>query len=289
MRRFIARHPASAYFALTFAISWTGVLPTFLASGGIHATAESSQRWFIYALAAMLAGPSIAGIVMTAALHGMSGLRALLTRMTMWRVSVWWYAVAILTAPLLMLATLFALSLISPAFAPAIFITGDRMTLLLASLGVGLSAGIFEEIGWTGFAIPTLRRRCTLLTTGLIVGVLWGAWHMLTNVLWAASVSAGDMPPSLYLPASIVGVLIGYLPAFRVLMVWVYERTGSVLVAMLMHVSLTTTVIALTPTSAGVPLLLGSYAIAATMWVVVAVIAMLNRRRASPRPLRQAA
>src|SRR5262245_4434148 len=55
-----------------------------------------------------------------------------------------WYAVAILTAPLLMLATLFTLSLISPAFLPGIFTTGDRMTLSLASLGVGLSAGIFE-------------------------------------------------------------------------------------------------------------------------------------------------
>ena len=289
MGRFIARHPASTYFALTFAISWAGVLPTFLASGGIQATAESSQRWFIYALAAMLAGPTIAGILMTAALHGMSGLRALLTRVTMWRVGVWWYAVAILTAPMLMLATLFALSLISPAFIPGIFTTSDRTTLLLASLGVGLSAGIFEEIGWTGFAIPTLRRRSTLLATGLIVGALWGAWHLLTNVLWAANVSAGDLPLAIYLPASIVAVLIGYLPAFRVLMVWVYERTGSVFIAMLMHVSLTTSVIALTPTLAGVPLLLCSYAIAATMWIVVAAIAILNRRRASPRPLRQAA
>jgi membrane protease YdiL (CAAX protease family) len=152
-----------------------------------------------------------------------------------------------------------------------------------------LSAGIFEEIGWTGFAIPTLRRRCTLLTTGLIVGALWGAWHLLTNVLWAANVSAGDLPLSIYLSASIAGVLIGYLPAFRVLMVWVYEHTGSVLIAMLMHVSLTTSVIALTPTLTGVSVLLCSYAMAATMWIVVAAIAFLNRRRVSPRPLRRAA
>ena len=36
--------------------------------------------------------------------------------------------------------------------------------------------GIFEELGWTGFAMPTLLRRMRygVLTTGLIVGVLWG-------------------------------------------------------------------------------------------------------------------
>jgi membrane protease YdiL (CAAX protease family) len=32
---------------------------------------------------------------------------------------------------------------------------------------------------------------------------------------------------------------IGYLTAFRVLMVWVYERTRSVFVAILMHISVT--------------------------------------------------
>ena len=37
----------------------------------------------------------------------------------------------------------------------------------------GLVVGFFEELGWTGFAIPTLMRlRYGVLGTGLIVGVL---------------------------------------------------------------------------------------------------------------------
>jgi hypothetical protein len=35
-----------------------------------------------------------------------------------------------------------------------------------------------------------------------------------------------------------VSLLVGQWPAYRVLMVWVYDRTGSLLVAMLMHARL---------------------------------------------------
>ena len=90
-----------------------------------------------------------------------------------------WYAVALLTAPFLVMAVSLALSLLSPEFLPAVFMTDDKAPLLLSGLAVGLIVGIFEELGWTGFAIPRLRRRYGVLGTGLLVGVLWGAWHLL--------------------------------------------------------------------------------------------------------------
>ena len=60
---------------------------------------------------------------------------------------------------------------------------------------VGLAAGIFEELGWTGFAVPTLlgRPRYGVLGTGLIVGVLWGAWHLPIN-FWASGVTWRALP-----------------------------------------------------------------------------------------------
>jgi membrane protease YdiL (CAAX protease family) len=70
-----------------------------------------------------------------------------------------------------MTMTLLALSFSSPAFLPGIFTTEEKTSLLLVSLAVGLSAGIFEELGWTGFAIPGLRQRHGVVATGLIVGV----------------------------------------------------------------------------------------------------------------------
>ena len=89
-----------------------------------------------------------------------------------------WYAVALLTAPLVTILTLLALSLTSPAFVPAIITAEDKASLLLSGIAVGLIVPVFEELGWTGFATPRLRLRHGVLGTGLIMGLLWGAWHL---------------------------------------------------------------------------------------------------------------
>jgi membrane protease YdiL (CAAX protease family) len=182
-----------------------------------------------------------------------------------------------------MITTLLALSAASPAFVPGIFTTNDRPTLLLVGLAVGLSAGIFEELGWTGFAIPRLRRRYSVLTTGLIVGVLWSAWHLLPNV-WSARAAAGDLAMPLYAAGTAAGVFVGYLTAFRVLMVWCYEHTQSVFVAMLMHVSLTASLLLFNPLGiSGAHLQVFSFAFAAAVWLVVAVVALRSGRHVGLR------
>jgi membrane protease YdiL (CAAX protease family) len=204
IKTFITRHPVAAYFALTFAISWGGALLAIGGSGGMWGTTPTSDPLFVYALMAMLAGPSVTGILLTALVYGRTGFREFRSRLLKWRVGANWYAVALLTAPLLMTATLFALSLTSPAFLPGIFTTDDNTSLLLVSLAVGLSAGVFEELGWTGFAIPALRRRYGLLATGLIVGIWWSAWHLLPNV-WSSRAASGELDVSVFLAATAVG------------------------------------------------------------------------------------
>ena len=74
--------------------------------------------------------------------------------------------------PLLTLAILYALAvLISPAFAPTFSLLGFAALL----------AGFFEEVGWTGFAVPRLRPNHRWLWVGLSVGALWGLWHGLAD------------------------------------------------------------------------------------------------------------
>jgi membrane protease YdiL (CAAX protease family) len=149
-----------------------------------------------------------------------------------------------------------------------------------------VAAGIFEELGWTGFAVPELRRRYGILTTGLIVGVLWGAWHFLGNVAAAEGLS-GTLSLSVYLPLITLSLLIGWMVAFRVLMVWVYDRTGSLLVAILMHVSLTASIRVLNPVpNEGVSLLTYDFVLAVALWLVVAVAAVASGGHLSRQPLR---
>jgi membrane protease YdiL (CAAX protease family) len=286
IKAFIKRHPLLSYFALAFAISWGSMLfAVGLGPGGFSATPQQVQMAVPYAVPAMILGPSVASILLTGLLFGRAGLCEFRSRLLRWRVGARWYAVALLTAPLSIMAVLLALSLLSPEFLPRIFTASDKPILFLMGNAVGLVAGIFEELGWTGFAVPTLLRLpYGVLSTGLIVGVLWGAWHFFVN-FWGSGVTSGELSLAIFLPVWLLGTLVGSLTAYRVLMVWVYERTGSLLVAMLMHVSLATFTFILTPPLGGAPYWVIGSAYAAALWVVVAAIAVAQGGHLSRQPL----
>jgi membrane protease YdiL (CAAX protease family) len=286
VRFFIRSHPLLGYFSLTFAISWGAILiVAALSPGGILPTKEHYEPMVPFLYVAMLAGPSVAGLVLRGLLYGRTGLRELLTGMTRWRVGARWYAAALLTAPLAFAVVLLALSLTSSAFVPGIFTSEEKVTLALMGIVAGIIVGFFEELGWTGFAVPTLLRQgYGVLGTGLIVGSLWGVWHFLVNVL-AGDASSGALPVAVYVPA-ILFASLAWLTAFRVLMVWVYERTdGSLLLAMLMHLSLVaSTVVILNPMATGLALAVYNLVWAAALWGAVGVVAMANGWHITRRP-----
>src|ERR1051326_5650485 len=98
--------------------------------------------------------------------------------------------------------------------------TQGLANLLLAALAGGLLIGVFEELGWTGFVIPRLLPWYGVLATGLLLGAVWGAWHFI--MFWERDSFSGALPLALLLVR-----LFAWLPAYRVLMVWVYDRMGS--------------------------------------------------------------
>ena len=272
-------HPVLTFYVLTFVISWGGML-LVLGLDVSQADSEEIGRLMALVYVALLAGPSAAAILLTALLGGTEGLREFGSRLLKWRVGARWYAVALLSAPLAALAVLYALSLTSRDYLPRIVTTGDRAFLVQFSILSALIVGVFTELGWTGFAVPRLRVRYGILSTGLIVGLLWGAWQSFV-VYWGAGDSPGTLSPAFFLPA----VLFTWLPSFRVLMTWVYDRTGSLLLAMLMHTSLIATWTMVTPlTITGWPLLIYYLAFSAALWVIIAVVAVANRGQLSRRP-----
>jgi hypothetical protein len=62
-------------------------------------------------------------------------------------------------------------------------------------------------------------------------------------------------------------------------MVRVYDRTGSLLVAMLMHASLSASTLILQPPAKGVFYLAWNLVLAVALWLVVAAVAAANRGR----------
>ncbi len=274
---FVKRRPVLSYFVLVFALSW-GVF--FLVTGGLGPIGTADPRFLFVALTAPMA-PAIAALLLTGLVAGRAGYRDLLARMLRWRVGVRWYALALLLAPLSSISTavLLALVLRSPEFAPAIFTMQDPLALLLPGVMGGLLAGFCEELGWTGFAIPRLRRH-SIVTTGLLVGVIWGAWHF--PLFREGDSFSGVLPLVLLLVQ-----LFAWLPAYRVLMVWVYDRTGSLLVAIVMHASLSASKLVLQPGTLSDAQSLTSVLVwAGSLWVLVAAVAMARRRQLTRDALR---
>ena len=109
-----------------------------------------------------------------------------------------------------------------------------------------------------------------ILATGLVVGILWGAWHFLSN-LWGVGLSSGPVPLALYMAA----LLFSFLPPFRLLMVWVYGHTKSLFAAYVMHFSLVFFWLISTPLGiAGVNLVTWYIAWAVVLWIVAGIIVL---------------
>ncbi len=268
----IRNRPIWAYFTITFGISWGGLF-VIAGMGGLPGNTTQTDALFPIAITLLLAGPCVAGVSLVGLIDGKAGYRVLLTRLLRWKVGVRWYLLALLATPVTILVILLPLSLISPAFLPAILTTDDKVALVLSGIGVGIFGGLLEELGWTAFAVPKLRMRVGLLATGLIVGGIWGVWHFLVTY-WASGDATGELQMSLLLPPLVFYAVV--LPPFRVLMVWVYDRTESLLLASLMHASLTanTLFILLPQETAHIPY----YIVFATvLWITVAALAVLSR------------
>jgi membrane protease YdiL (CAAX protease family) len=276
VKSFLKKHAVLSYFALTIAITW-GTMIAVLGPGGLPITTEQFEALAPLVYGAMLVGPGTTAILLTGLVDGKAGFRALWSRLSTWRVGIRWYVLALLSAPLIALVVLFALSLSSPEFIPALFTADDKAGLLISGIVAGLMVGFFEELGWTGFAAPRMRNRYDILSTGLIIGLVWGAWHFLP--FWEADTFSGTLPFAL-----LIGRLFAWLPAYRILMVWVYYRTESLLVVVLMHASLVATTLTLPSMElTGMPLLTWLLTWSVGLWLTVGAITIVsNRKSAQP-------
>ena len=277
VRPFFKQHPALSYFVLTFVLSW-GCILLVVGPGGILGSPAQVEILFPFVFLAMLVGPFVSGLLLTGLVHGKQGYRDLLARLIRVRVNVGWYGAALLIAPVMVVATLLLLLLASPMYLPGIFTAENKGSLIVFGFSIAFGAGIFEEIGWTGFVIPVLRQRYSVLKTGLIVGFLWGLWHVLVS-FWGSGKVSGGLDLSLFIPP--LFFYAGVLPVYRVLMVWVYDRSQSLLLAILMHACLTASVpmILAPPELIGTPLVIWYLVLTATLWLFVAVIAWFNGGR----------
>jgi membrane protease YdiL (CAAX protease family) len=255
----VRRHPIAAYFGLTFLFSWAGAL--LVAAPHLLNREPLPKLTGILMFPAMLLGPSAIGIALTWLLDGSAGMRELFSSMRRIRFSLRWYA-ALLIPPAMILAILLSLkALVSPVYSPNRFLVG---------LAFGIPAGFFEEIGWMGFAFPKMRQKLSGLSAAVLLGFLWGLWHLpIIDFLGTATPHGAYWLP-------FFAAFATTMTAMRVLIAWLYSNTGSVLLCQLMHTCSTGSLVIFSPprvSAAQEALWYAAYA--AALWLLVA---LLSRR-----------
>jgi membrane protease YdiL (CAAX protease family) len=203
IKSFVKHRPVVTYFVLAYALTW--VLAPLLTIS------------LLLGVVGLLM-PAVAAIVVTAMTEGRPGVKTLLRRLTIWRVGLRWYVVALGLPVLFSLGVAASGSLLgapgSIEFSPI-----SPLTMIVFVLVVG------EEIGWRGYALPKLLENHSAVTASVMLGVLWGAWHLPTFFI-AGSPQAG---------IPFVAFLL-FTTGASVLFTWLYQHTqGSLLIATLFH------------------------------------------------------
>ena len=162
--------------------------------------------------------PSLLALVMVLMSDGGRGARRLFVGQLTASFGWGWFLVAFLVFPLVAIA---AVGLHSMFGGPSLEL---RTTQLLPQVIVILIISLGEEFGWRGYLLPKLQERHSAVVASLILGLVWGLWHF---------------------PASLIGTGVPLEMPFAVFMIWVllatlvmtfvYNNTGSVLLAIIMH------------------------------------------------------
>ncbi len=213
--------PLVTYFVLVFAITWSTAAVAIFASEWFTRTfgqLDASNPVFFFAVYA----PSLVSIGLTALFEGRPGLKALFARLDPRRCHPVWYLV-VLGGFLAVTGVAGWIGSLVGGPAPVWHLTGAAGSLAGALLRDPGPLG--EELGWRGYALPRMLRRWKPVTASLILGVIWGVWHL--PAFYVSTLGQSQLS----FPAFILGAV-----SLSVVTGWLFLKSkGSVLIAILVH------------------------------------------------------
>jgi membrane protease YdiL (CAAX protease family) len=198
------------FFALACAVTWALATPLVLA--WLQQVEPPAYAIPLAGLSAL--GPTIAAIVLA---RRERRVRELFGR---WRAHPLWIVLALLTPMALhMVANLLELALGGrPSQWVYLPVTAEHVAaLVMFSLG--------EEIGWRGYAHPRVTAWLGMVRGSVVLGAVWGVWHLLYCVT-----------PSGSFDATAFGLGLIELSLYSIVFAWIFERASrSLTVAIALH------------------------------------------------------
>jgi len=212
MNSFTKKHQITLFFVLTFVLSWfpwyAGIAPEV-----------------------MTMGPSIAAFIIVLIIGGWRGFVELVRPFARWRVGLRLWGIAVLGTAVLYLIGLGVHLILGGELPPFIMLRDELNLIPLYLIMVVLmpwNGPVGEEFGWRGFALPRLQNKYGPLAASLVIGTIWGIWHL----------------PTFFAPQGVIGAIaatvgMGFIIPYTlgtiansIFMTWLYNRSkASALIA----------------------------------------------------------
>jgi membrane protease YdiL (CAAX protease family) len=206
------------FLALTFGLTWgLAALLILMYDQVVAIFGEFSYTNPLFILAVY--SPGIAGVFLVWWHYGLKGLGSFFWRLTLWRAPVLWWLFLVLGIPAIFFAGAAVKGTIGEPF------PFSPWTQVLPALALALFIGPIEEFGWRGLALPLLQRRFAPFWAGLILGGIWGVWHVPAFLLSGTPQSAWAFGPFFI---GVIAISVILTPMFN-------AAQGSLLVAVLYH------------------------------------------------------
>jgi len=212
------------YFLIAYGFTWLFWIPEALAARGLLGSSilvdfllspNNPAAW----------GPLVSAVLLTWWNERGRGVIRLLKRGVDYRFAKVWWIPIILVFPIIHGGALL-LAILAGESVPKLFWVSNPFSIVVYFITVLLLQGpLQEEFGWRGYALDRLQARFNALNSSIILGFMWGLWHL--PYFWIGT-------EIIYTYTFIPFVLSNILLA--ILLTWLYNNSGgSILVALIFH------------------------------------------------------
>lgn len=239
MKAFIRKNPVLAYLCVAFGFSWSWWSILLVTTPPAVLQKGPPPLFFVFAALGGI-GPSLAGILITAFIDGVTGVGTMFARVKPLKGGIHWYAASLFISPTAAFATLVTESILGKETASR----KEELDTLPLSVIFPIFAALGEEFGWRGFLLPRVQLHYSALNSSILVGLTWGLWHIPTQVIAWRQDGLIAIASNVFV-SHVVGIT-----AQSVVMTWIYNNTKQNMLPMIMmHYSITFTAMFMFPLS----------------------------------------
>jgi len=169
-----ADHSLLLYFGVTFGFSWIIWLVGILASFGLLSLPLPKMVFSVIGAF----GPFVAAFGLSHRRGGWSAVKKLLFSGFNFRIKpIWWIIIILLPVILSGIAVWINVSITGFQFDKTLL--EQPLMIVPTFLAMFFIGGSFqEEFGWRGYALPRLLRKWNPAAASIILGSVWGFWHL---------------------------------------------------------------------------------------------------------------